>query len=237
MISITKGPEPKILIDNNVKWTSELLSYISSGVKIPKHVENRYNTTEVKDALLLESSGKCMYCESPIGHIAHEHIEHIKPKASSKFPGLCYTWNNLGLACPKCNMNKSDTYDLIHPFINPYVDDPDSNFIFFGTWIYPKGHNLRAEITIRVIELNRPDLIERRLERTKSIRRLIDSYNALPPSLLKDALLDEIFIEADVDFRRHQSSLRCAGRHPHPGPPQRAQCHHRLDTTGMCTES
>lgn len=45
------------------------------------------------------------------------------------------------------------------------------------------------------------------------------------------------FIEADVDFRRHQSSLRCAGRHPHPGPPQRAQCHHRLDTTGMCTES
>lgn len=199
MINLTKGAEPNILRDNKTAWTNELLGHIARGEKIPKSLASNYNQTEVKEALKIESKNKCMYCESNVSHVAHEHIEHIKPKAQNKFPELTFEWSNLGLACPVCNMNKGAEYDNDTPFINPYVDDPVDNFIAMGHFIYNKPNRPRAELTNRTIKLNRPELIEKRKERIESIIRLIERYHSMAEGALKEALLEEINLEIAED--------------------------------------
>jgi len=197
MIKIVKGSEPNILKNNKSQWTKELLSLIAQGKKIPSALATKYNQDEVKNALKKECRNKCMYCESLVSHIAHEHIEHIKPKAKDKFPELTFEWENLGLACPICNMNKGSKYESTLPFVNPYKDDPNDYFIAMGHYLYNKPGNNRAELTRREIELNRPELIEKRKERLESIIRLIERYCTMNDGYLKDALLDEIHTEIE----------------------------------------
>jgi uncharacterized protein (TIGR02646 family) len=197
MIKINKGVEPNILTTNKVNWTNELLGYIQRNEKVPSNVSNRYNQNDVKESLRTECQNKCMYCESAVAHVSYEHIEHIKPKAKTKFPELTYEWTNLGLACPVCNMNKGDEYDINLPFINPYTENP-SDFIFaLGHFIYHKPANTRAELTKRQLKLNRPELLERRQERLESIIRLIDRFHSETNPTLKDAIKSEIEIEVE----------------------------------------
>lgn len=195
MIKLTKEGEPAVLKDNKKDWTDKLLQHIANNEKVPKSLESSYNKDDVKEALRRECNGKCMYCESTVNHITFEHIEHIKPKAKTKFPELTFEYSNLGLACPKCNMNKSDTYDTSIPFINPYADQPENHFTAYGAYIWAKSGNDRAKLTELEIELNRPELLEKRGERIKAIKELIDNYNTTPDSPLKNALLKEIKIE------------------------------------------
>lgn len=195
MIKISKKPEPNILSVNKVNWTNELLGYIRRNEKVPSSVSNRYNQQEVKIVLRNECRNKCMYCESPIAHISYEHIEHIKPKAKTKFPELTFAWENLGLACPVCNMNKGDEYDVDLPFVNPYKEEP-SDFIFaLGHFIYHQPANARGDLTRRQLKLNRPELLERRKERLDSIIRLIEKYHSETNQTLKNAIKEEIEIE------------------------------------------
>lgn len=199
MVKINKKPEPVILRVNKVNWTNELLGFINRNEKVPSTVSNRYNQDEVKQLLRTEVNNKCMYCESSVAHVSYEHIEHIKPKAKTKFPALTFEWSNLGLACPVCNMNKGDEYDVNMPFINPYLDDP-SDFIFaLGHFIYHRPANPRGELTKRQFKLNRPELLERRHERLESIVRLIDKYHSETNQTLKKAIKSEIEIEVQND--------------------------------------
>lgn len=199
MIQITKGNEPPSLATKKATWTAQVLAHIAAGDKVPKNIENNYNTSEVKTALRNECRNKCMYCESSIGHITFEHIEHIKPKARTKFPELTFEYSNLGLACPKCNMNKSDTYDAATPFINPYTDNPAIHFTAYGAWVWANAGNNRAKVTELEIDLNRPELIEKRGERIKAIKELVDNYNNAPEGVLKNALKKEIEKEIAED--------------------------------------
>jgi len=195
MIHLTKKPEPLVLTTNKANWTTLLLGFIARNEKVPSTLSNAYNLKEIKDSLRLESHSKCMYCESKVGHITYEHIEHIKPKAKTKFPQFAYEYDNLGLSCPKCNMNKSDTYDVKNTFINPYIDTPTTHFISIGAFIWAKSGDNRAKLTEIEIDLNRPELLEIRGERLKTIRGLVDSYNNTPNGVLKNALKKEIDIE------------------------------------------
>lgn len=185
MIKLSKQAEPKILSVHKVAWTAELLHAIASSPKLPKSIQNRYNEPEIKDLLLKESNSKCMYCESLVGHVAYEHIEHIKPKARAKYPELSFEWSNLGLACPKCNLNKSDDYDEKIPFINPYIDDPLNHFLFLGILIRHKPGDLRAELTEKTLKLNRPELLERRNERFDLISEILDKISSSTDSIKK----------------------------------------------------
>ncbi|MDH7463513.1 HNH endonuclease [Chitinophagaceae bacterium 26-R-25] len=199
MIKINKGTEPAILQTNKQAWTTELLGYIQKGDKVPDGVYNRYNHEEIKIQLKTECNNKCMYCESPIAHVSYEHIEHIQPKAKTKFPNLTYEWANLGLACPVCNMNKGDHFDATLPLINPYVDNPEDFLIALANWIYHKPAKQRGELTTKILKLNRPELLERRLERLDLIRLLIDKYHNEKNLVLKKAIKDEIEIETQKD--------------------------------------
>lgn len=199
MIKLTKGAEPAVLIANKVAWRTRLRELQNDDKPVPKSLETKYNNDEVKDALRNEGFSKCMYCESKVEHISDLHIEHIKPKAKDKFPDLTYEYDNLGLACPVCNRNKSDTYDPAVPFINPYIDNPTNHFTSVGFAIWAKAGDNRAKLTENEIELNRPELLEARGERMKVIRGLIESYHIESNDTLKTSIKKQILKEVDRD--------------------------------------
>jgi uncharacterized protein (TIGR02646 family) len=133
--------------------------------------DSNYKHRDNKDALRKASYDKCMYCESKIPHVDFAHVEHIKPKAADKFPELEFTWENLGYACAKCNNAKSSKYFNDTPFIDPYVEEPSEFVIFSGPFMFHRNGGERGEISITEIELNRPELIERRMEKIKALQK------------------------------------------------------------------
>lgn len=166
---------------------------------VPKSLSTKYNQDEVKDSLRVESNSKCMYCESKVEHISDLHIEHIKPKAKDKFPDLTFEYSNLGLACPVCNRGKSDTYDAVLPFINPYIDDPANHFYAVGAFVWAKPGDDRAKLTENEIDLNRAELVETRGERMKIIRELINTYHIQVNLTLKASIKKQILMEVEKD--------------------------------------
>lgn len=199
MIKLNKSSEPAILTGNKINWRDQLLNLIATSQPIPDSLYTRYNHDEVKDALRAECNSKCMYCESKVEHITDLHIEHIKPKAKTKFPELTFEYANLGLACPLCNRNKSDTFDTGNPFINPYVDNPDHHFYAWGVFLWPKDNDSRARLTELEIDLNRKDLIEARTERIKTLKGMIDSYKKETDLIIKQAIRKQIIREVSDD--------------------------------------
>jgi uncharacterized protein (TIGR02646 family) len=152
-----------------------------------------------KQALKESSYDKCMYCESKISHIDFAHIEHIKPKAEGKFPGLAYEWNNLGYACPRCNNAKSDKFYDDLPFIDPYSEKPEDHIFACGAMLFQKNGSERGQITIKEIELNRPELLEKRLERVSNIIKALDACHKAVSPIIKRLALIELAKEAEVD--------------------------------------
>ena len=199
MIRITKNPEPQILADNKIAWTNQLMGFIGLNQQVATAVYSRYNQIDVKNTLRNECKGKCMYCESMIAHVSYEHIEHIRPKARTLFPELTYEWTNLGLACPVCNMNKGDEFDIHLQIINPYVENPSDYILAIGNFIYSRPANPKGELTKIQLKLNRPELLERRQERLELITLLINRYHSEGNLTLKNAIKAEIEIEIDSD--------------------------------------
>jgi hypothetical protein len=66
---------------------------------------------KAKDQLLIESNGKCAYCESPTSVVAYGDVEHFRPK--SKYWWLAYCYENYLPACTVCNQRyKRDEFAL-----------------------------------------------------------------------------------------------------------------------------
>lgn len=152
-----------------------------------------------KQALKAASADKCMYCESKISHIDFAHIEHFKPKAANKFPELKFEWSNLGYACPKCNNNKSDKFHNDYPYIDPYSENPSEHFLAHGTLLFVKNGCERSDLTIRDIGLNRPELLEKRLEKITEIQNAITACFRTNNKALRGMALEELKKEAEPD--------------------------------------
>jgi uncharacterized protein (TIGR02646 family) len=196
MIEIQKGQIPNILAQKSAQWTQELTDQLQQQGRIANSLRDRYNHSEVRSALREEAASKCMYCESKINHIAFDNIEHIRPK--SKYPHLTFEWHNLGLACPRCNVNKSDEFDEATPFVNPYQDDPEKHFFASGGFVWHKPGDSRGQLTEHQLQLNRPELFEQRLERINLIRALAASYQNAAESI-KPFVHQELMIETGAD--------------------------------------
>jgi len=87
---------------------------------------------------------------------------------------LEFSWENLGYVCTRCNNAKSDKWSNVTPFVDPFDEDPDEHLAAVGEWIFQRGGSERGEYTVRELELNRAELIERRRERIKAICELLD---------------------------------------------------------------
>ena len=166
----------------------------------PRALENGdYKHPENKNALRIAAFDKCMYCESKISHIDFAHVEHIKPKSPDKYPELAYAWENLGYACPKCNNAKSDKYSEETPYVNPYAEQP-TDFIFAsGTLLFAKDGNERADLSISEIQLNRPELIEKRLNRILELEKTLKACYRTRNASLRENAIRELEMEASVD--------------------------------------
>jgi uncharacterized protein (TIGR02646 family) len=162
-------------------------------------VARNYSERTNKNALRQSTHGKCMYCESSIGHIDFAHVEHIKPKAPDKFPQLEFVWENLGYACARCNNAKGDKYENATPFVDPYTDEPSDHLFAFGALLHHKQGNERGERTSREIELKMPELMEKRQERIDSINRALNACQRTASPILRAAALAEVANEAAAD--------------------------------------
>lgn len=175
----------------------ELHASLNAGQTPVTAVLESYRYAPLKQHLILEANGKCIYCESKITHLYYGDVEHIRPK--SIFPGERLNVDNLALACALCNNAKGNYWDENYPLLNPYIDSPLDEVMALGFLISRRPGKDRARITIERLELNRTALLERRRERIELLQPLADQYAATPEGALKELLRKELLRQAGDD--------------------------------------
>lgn len=186
MIRLTKGDEPIVLRDHREAWEQALRDHATNGTEATKSELGKYNHPEIKEALLVETAEKCAYCESKLRHITYGDIEHIVPKKL----GLehRFKWENLTIGCDVCNTKKGIKEDLI----DPYVDDPDQEFLLIGPMVLANPESDRAKITESALQLNRKALLERRAERLNELHKLLQIALLMPQEAHRQVLFDQL---------------------------------------------
>ncbi|MDM8548932.1 HNH endonuclease [Desulfobacterales bacterium HSG2] len=188
MRNLTKSDEPEILKQNADIWLDQYLEDKNSSTK-----KYRYRHKKIKEALKKETGHKCVYCESKIGHNTPGDIEHKIP--SSKAVHLHFDWNNMTMACAECNRRKNDYYEDGEAFLDPYIDDVESLLEHHGPIILWRIGQKRAEITVRILELNsfrRSSLICRKMEKIEEVCNLAERLSSEKNRLLKLLLLRQL---------------------------------------------
>lgn len=155
----------------------------------PVSLRTNYKHPENKEALKNASHGKCMYCESQVSHVYFGDVEHIRPKAQGKHPELMFEWSNLGYCCARCNNSKSDEFDDACPLIDPYSENPGEHLLAFGPLLRPKRGSERGALTIITVDLNRPELVERRDIRLGELQNAIDACYRTTSNAVRQVLL------------------------------------------------
>lgn len=186
MIRLFKGAKPAILRKDGEVWAKVLLEKKKLGVEPTQLEKTRYRHPDIKSALIAETHGKCAYCESKLLHITYGDVEHIVPKATAI--ELSVEWENLTLACDRCNTNKS----IVEGLVDPYVVDPADHFHFIGPFVFAKPLSDGAKLTEMTLKLNRGDLFERRGDRMKALRELVDTLERTNDPRLKAVLRRDI---------------------------------------------
>jgi len=216
MIFVQRATEPPVLQRNRGRWYGQLQqaqeqlkqlrldpsatkSQVQAAQRAIEKIIKSYNKREIKQALTTMFHGKCAYCESKIDHIDFGDIEHFYPKA--KYPNKCFDWENLLLACKRCNEEaKKDQFphdDQGNPLlIDPTMIDPNEHLHF--DWdptaklatVFEKTH--QGQATITVCDLNRSELLKHRSRFVKNLYALyLFSISNDPQASIAQQLLDE----------------------------------------------
>lgn len=182
MIKLTKGAQPAILAEKGAEWLSALTTKLAAGQEPSTYEKGRYRHADIKSALIAETHGKCAYCEAKLLHIAFGDVEHIAPK--SRDVNLTFVWTNLTLACDKCNTFKSKSEFIV----DPYTEDPEELFNFIGPMILGVPNSEKAVNTEKVLQLNRGELVERRIARIQTVSSLIILIKHTKSEALRETL-------------------------------------------------
>lgn len=190
----------KLTKEDCESFTKNAVVYQRGEVKFTFN-QKIYNHKTVKNTLRNAQFQKCCFCEGKFGANAYGDIEHYRPKGAvqqdkwsrQEMPGyfwLAYSWDNLYWCCQVCNRgNKKNLFPLRNPssrarsftdclsLEEPLILDP-------GGSEDPRQHiNFRKELavsqteegetTIRVLGLNRPDLVEERRTKLAELQVLL----------------------------------------------------------------
>lgn len=201
MRTVKRRPKPGSLRRNAGRWKRELLAEISRRQRtrepVPSRFFDRYRQKDVRDSLRQMYDDRCCYCEETINIVAFEHIEHRKPKA--RFPADTFEWDNLHLACPKCNGAKVDKWNVRAPILDAVVDHPIETHLGYkesrlGLLRWPESD--RGETTIEHADLDRPGLrqvrVEIYMETLKTIRDINESQRQQRGSAIVRAMIREL---------------------------------------------
>jgi hypothetical protein len=151
MIKLSRHPKPAFLSDEKV---AELIARHKAGIK------SVWNVDQIKQPLLLSSHNKCAYCECNINEESkYMEVEHFECK--SIYPDKVVDWDNLLPSCKRCNGIKSMHDVLREALVNPYIDDPVTNFSIHRYRL--KGLTPAGENAIKVIDLNDIRILEPRI--------------------------------------------------------------------------
>lgn len=222
MIRISKAllPVPPSLQADGLAEKTVLEAAYDAGTRSFIFKKNIYANKDVKNALIAVQHYKCCFCESKIGHIDDGDVEHFRPKAASRQavgapfiqPGyywLAYHWDNLFLACARCNQrHKGNLFPLQTPgtralshlhnieeedplFIHPEHDDPAAHLTFDNENIIPLHNSERGRATIEGLRLDRTELTQHRAEMLSVVKSLQDVIAIFPddePALWQEAV-------------------------------------------------
>lgn len=208
MIKLTKNAKPAILVSSSVNWTEALLAKLALGEKPTATEATRYRHPDVKQALMIETNGKCAYCESKVAHIHHGDVEHIYPKSLD--PAKTFEWDNLTIACEVCNQFKSNRDPNLEYILDPYNTDPEMHLSFAGAIVYSITEDF-GKNTNAILELNRAALCERRkekLEKTLSIFENILNQNLSLPA--RKAIYDNLLANEASDKSEYSAMNKSA---------------------------
>lgn len=121
------------------------------------------------------AAGRCEYCrmhQSIQG--ATFHIEHVIPRSIGGADDL----NNLVLACPSCNLHKSNRVGAsdpktgeVVPLFHPLADEWSDHFEFEG--LVAIGKTAIGRATLEALKLN--------LQRRQQIREAESVFDLFPP--------------------------------------------------------
>jgi uncharacterized protein (TIGR02646 family) len=195
VIRLRKGPEPQVLVENAATWTAEYLRLQAREDGVPAAAAVRYRHPEVKAAVKRDAHGKCIYCESEPLHVTPGDVEHLLPK--SRFPELVVAWDNLAFVCPDCNRAKGDFHDETQAVVNPFREDPGQFLHFAGPMVFERAGSTRGIVTVRKLELDRAELVERRADHLRKIQSLLHTWALLPEGPARDEIASEIRVRAE----------------------------------------
>ena len=143
----------------------------------------------VREPLLHLFDRKCAYCESSLGITAEMEIDQFRPVSASDLDGtgslghyqwLRLEWENLYPSCPACNRAKRGLFpvrgqraDLRTPppriadaehalLLDPCRDHPGRHLEFTADGMV-RGLSEEGVITVKVLALDRPALVQARL--------------------------------------------------------------------------
>ncbi len=186
MRNVKRPNMPETLARYAGNWKQDVLRAKEKGNPIPSDLLNRYKQPDVLEALkrmYSDDSGRCYccYCESQIDAISYPHIEHRKPK--SKFPECSFDWDNLHLACERCNAHKGDKWDEKDEILDAVVDEPISSHLGYRieplSGVYREALSPRGLTTLEQADLNRLALRKSRLEVLQSTVYAIRAINSM----------------------------------------------------------
>lgn len=83
------------------KLMREVRDQIAAGEDPDPDIKSLWK--DAKDQLIVESSGKCAYCESAVTATYHGDVEHFRPK--DVYWWLAYVYDNYLLSCAVCNQS------------------------------------------------------------------------------------------------------------------------------------
>lgn len=108
---------------------------------------------------------------------------------------LSWEWSNFYLACKTCNINKGKqfpvknqrakpgTYDTIELskeeplLLDPCFDNPSEHLIFFRNGkVDARKSSPRGQTTIKILDLNRRELVDARKNEADKLIKIVDSY-------------------------------------------------------------
>jgi hypothetical protein len=194
MRNLHKLNKPDILSNKEIQWLADFLADPTNNTN-----KLRYRHKDIKNQLKLETNDKCIYCECKIGHNTPGDIEHKIP--SSKAPNLRFDWNNLSIACTECNRRKNDYYVTGADFIDPYIDNVEAILEHHGPIVLWKVGEVRAEISVKTLNLNSPlriELIANKLTKMSQLTEILERYNNETDTMLKGLLGKQIQEMASV---------------------------------------
>jgi uncharacterized protein (TIGR02646 family) len=196
-IDRSKSPVPPSLLSANVLREMERAKrYFETRVSTQTRFdfnEEPYHAGDVMKSLFGLFHSKCAYCETPLTSDTAD-VDHFRPRFRSMnldgsvspkhYWWLAYSWENLVLSCVYCNRIKAHRFPVEGKRLDPLqydVSKERNDLLDPGRDIAAKhliftddglalGQTERGKVTVELLNLNRPDVIEKRRNRVMTFK-------------------------------------------------------------------